>query len=168
MAKERSKEWEALAIAVTAVVGYGETTSTTDKMMMVLAELGYRVVRNDPDHYVCFTEDTWFIEHSLDCRIAGAIGTCRFNTAIRDIADDMRDSEQLGRWRITGIDSEGVPSLEQSAPAEKKKCARCGDSRRVLAPVRPSATSSWPPPTRPCPVCTVKSAGTPAKTEVGE
>jgi len=80
-----------------------------------LVAAGLRIVKNDPHHYVCFTEDTWFIEHSLDCRIAGTIGTCEFNHAILDITAQqaMPDPRQLGRWRITGIDSEGLPSLER-------------------------------------------------------
>lgn len=78
-----------------------------------LIAAGYRIVKNDPEHYVCFTEDTWFIEHSLNCRINGTIGTCEFNHAILNIAEDLPDPEQLGRWRITGIDPEGLPSLER-------------------------------------------------------
>lgn len=81
-----------------------------------LIAAGYRIVKNDPEHYVCFTEDTWFIEHSLDCRINGAIGTCEFNHAVKDLAAELPapPDELLGRWRITGIDTEGIPSLERA------------------------------------------------------
>ena len=81
-----------------------------------LVAAGYRIVRNDPEHYVCFTEDTWFIEHSLDCRIRGAIGTCQFNHAIKDLAAELPapPDDLLGRWRITGINSGGIPSLERA------------------------------------------------------
>ena len=77
---------------------------------------GYRIVKNDPEHYVCFTEDTWFIEHSLDCRVAGTIGICMFNHAILDLADELPAPPEnlLGRWRITGIDEDGRPNLERS------------------------------------------------------
>jgi hypothetical protein len=62
----------------------------------------------------CFTKDTWFIEHSLDCRVNGTIGTCEFNHAIVDFASWLGGppNKLLGRWLITGIDSEGLPNLE--------------------------------------------------------
>lgn len=59
------------------------------------------------------TEDTWFIEHSLDCRIAGTIGTCEFNHAIKDLTEEQYELTP-GRWRITGIDEMGLPSLERA------------------------------------------------------
>lgn len=65
-----------------------------------------------PDHFVNFDVDGWFVEHSMACRLAGTIGTCDYNAAIREIADEP-DAEQFGRWRITDID-EGLPSLERA------------------------------------------------------
>lgn len=81
-----------------------------------LVAAGYRIVKNDPNHYVCFTEDTWFIEHSLDCRIAGTIGTCEFNRSIKDLGEEQYELSP-GRWLITGIDEMGLPSLERANAA---------------------------------------------------
>lgn len=84
------------------------------KIARNLSAAGLRIVKNDPDHYICFTEDTWFIEHSLDCRIAGTIGTCKYNHAILDITSQqaMPDPRQLGRWRIISVTDEGFPILD--------------------------------------------------------
>lgn len=87
--------------------------------------LDYRLVKNEPDHYVTFDETGWFIEHSLDCRIAGTIGTCAHNGAIRAIGEP-KFPDHLGRWRITGIDSEGLPSLERVLPTTEQKEAEDG------------------------------------------
>jgi hypothetical protein len=69
------------------------------------------------DHYVTFDADGWFIEHSVPCRLAGTLGTCVFNAAIREVADEP-DPDQFGRWRITEIDEEGLPSLERAEPSK--------------------------------------------------
>lgn len=62
-----------------------------------------------PDgHFVTFDKDGWFIEHDMTCRLAGTLGTCKYNKAIRLIADDP---DLYGRWEITDVDSEGLPSL---------------------------------------------------------
>lgn len=68
---------------------------------------------NHLDHFVTFTEDRWFIEHSLPCRIAGNMGTCAYHAAIVEVSDDDTDPD-LGRWRITEIDTEGLPALERA------------------------------------------------------
>lgn len=83
------------------------------RLIEKLAEQGYVIVRDEPDHFVTFDEDGWFIEHSVACRVAGTIGTCAYNQAIREIADEP-DPGQMGRWRITEVDSEGLPSLERA------------------------------------------------------
>jgi len=70
------------------------------------------ILKNEPDHYVNFDEDGWFIEHSIPCRVAGTIGTCEYNTAIREVYDEP-DPDDFGRWRIVDIDEEGCPSLER-------------------------------------------------------
>jgi hypothetical protein len=107
-------EYEPIRAALFDVPRGQSAEAAKQKIAENLIAAGLRIVKNDPDHYVCFTEDTWFIEHSLDCRINGTIGTCEFNHAILDITSQqaMPDPRQLGRWRITGIDSEGLPSLE--------------------------------------------------------
>lgn len=72
---------------------------------------------DDADHFVTFDRDGWFVEHSIACRRAGTLGTCAYNVAIREVAidfDSEGDPQQLGRWRITNIDSEGIPSLERA------------------------------------------------------
>lgn len=82
-----------------------------------LGRAGYRIVKDDPNHYVCFTADSWFIEHALECRIAGTIGTCVFNHAILDLADELPapPDDLLGRWLITGINGDGTPQLERAS-----------------------------------------------------
>lgn len=78
---------------------------------------GEKVGEGWADHFVTFDADGWFVEHSLACRLAGTLGTCGYNRAVREVADDgPPDEDDLGRWRITGIDSEGLPELER-APA---------------------------------------------------
>jgi hypothetical protein len=74
----------------------------------IYAELGN-------DHYVIFTEDRWTVEHSVECRISGHMPECDYHAAVRLIADEY-DPDRAGRWRITGIDSEGLPSLERTNP----------------------------------------------------
>lgn len=68
-----------------------------------------------PDgHFVEFDEDMWMIEHDLECRLAGTLGTCKYINAIRMIVEDGGpDLETMGRWRITDVDDEGLPSLER-------------------------------------------------------
>lgn len=80
------------------------------------------ILPNEPDHFVTFDEKGWFVEHSIACRIAGTLGTCEYNDAVRKIADmpDCAlgpyepDSDLFGRWCITEIDSEGLPILERA------------------------------------------------------
>lgn len=90
-----------------------------------LAGDGYVVIRDQPDHFVTFDENGWFIEHSIACRVAGTIATCEYKVALREIAafDAVPDPADMGRWRISNIDSEGLPSLERAAdlePAEEQ------------------------------------------------
>jgi len=67
---------------------------------------------NFADHFVIFDEDAWVVEHSLECRMSGEMQRgCEWQRSIQAIGDDMRG--EPGRWRITGIDSEGLPSLER-------------------------------------------------------
>jgi hypothetical protein len=42
----------------------------------IYAELGN-------DHYAVFGADTWFTEHSVECRLAGQLLTCREGSARR-------------------------------------------------------------------------------------
>lgn len=69
----------------------------------IYAELGN-------DHYVIFTEDRWTIEHSVECRLSGHMPECTYHEAIARIAAEY-DPGMAGRWRIDGIDSEGLPNL---------------------------------------------------------
>lgn len=90
--------------------------STKKADMVSLSELqaeGYAVIPDESDHYVTFAADGWFIEHSVACRIAGTIGTCDFNQAIRDAYGAPPPPEDFGRWCITGIDDEGMPNLRR-------------------------------------------------------
>ncbi len=64
------------------------------------------------EHYVIFSEDRWTVEHSLACRISGEMAECRYHAAVAEIADDYEyEPDQWGRWQITNIDEEGLPSL---------------------------------------------------------
>lgn len=75
---------------------------------------GKVVIVVEPDHYVTFTTTGWFIEHSLNCRMGGKMGECPYHASIDEVADDMTGmgDHGLGRWKITGIDLEGLPHLE--------------------------------------------------------
>lgn len=61
------------------------------------------------DHFVVFSEDHWTVEHSVACRVSGAMAACDFHYAIARVAD--ADNNLMGRFRICEIDSEGLPSL---------------------------------------------------------
>ena len=67
------------------------------------------------EHYVIFTEDRWTVEHSVECKLGGHMHECRYHEAVAGIAEDY-DPGMLGRWRITDIDSKGLPSLERQVP----------------------------------------------------
>jgi hypothetical protein len=82
------------------------------KVIRHLFDHGYVIVPNDPYHYVTFDYTGWFIEHSVACRQAGTLGTCDYNSAIREVADD--DPDLIGRWKIRDLDGEGLPSLERA------------------------------------------------------
>lgn len=41
-----------------------------------LKAYGYRVVKDDPDHIVEFSEVGWTMKHSLECRISGDLFKC--------------------------------------------------------------------------------------------
>lgn len=70
------------------------------------------------DHYVIFTEDGWTTEHSVECRLSGQMHRCAYHDAIAKVAHEF-DPDMAGRWRITGIDSEGLPSLVRQAKARR-------------------------------------------------
>jgi hypothetical protein len=72
----------------------------------IYAELGN-------DHHVIFTEDRWTIEHSVECRLSGHMHECSEHEAIALIAGEY-DPDMAGRWRIDGVDSEGLPSLTRA------------------------------------------------------
>jgi len=54
------------------------------------------------------------VEHSFACRLDGNMPHCAYHTAIERVVGDVPDPADLGRWRITEIDSEGLPSLERA------------------------------------------------------
>lgn len=69
----------------------------------IYAELGN-------DHFVIFTEDRWTIEHSVECRLGGHMHECADHEAVAKIVHGF-GPEMLGRWRIDGVNSDGVPVL---------------------------------------------------------
>jgi len=77
----------------------------------IYAELGN-------DHFVIFTEDRWTIEHSVECRLSGHMHECDQHEAVARVAVGGFDPRMAGRWRIDGIDSEGLPNLVRADPAE--------------------------------------------------
>ena len=80
---------------------------------------------NVQDHFVTFTLHNWSIEHSLQCRMDGLMQRgCSFERAIVKVSDGGPYEDQLGRWRITGIDSEGLPSLEHAELRIRQKRGR--------------------------------------------
>ncbi len=80
-----------------------------------------------PDHFVIFTEDRWTVEHSFACRLSGEMHACPAHKAIATIAEDGYDVNMVGRWRITRVDSEGLPSLERTPQS-----GRSGDPTPVV------------------------------------
>jgi hypothetical protein len=69
------------------------------------------------EHYVVFTEDRWTVEHSAECRLSGHMHECAWHAAVAHIAEDGYEADMDGRWKITGIDSEGLPSFERAESA---------------------------------------------------
>jgi len=65
------------------------------------------------DHYVIFTEDGWTVEHSAECRLSGHMHECGYLVVVRKIAGES-GPDLLGRWRISGIDSGGLPQLDRA------------------------------------------------------
>lgn len=79
-----------------------------------LAELAVDVIGAFwPDHFVVFTEDEWTVEHSMGCRLDGHMQECNYLRAVQKVAEFYPDPEDIGRWRIIDIDSEGMPSFEK-------------------------------------------------------
>jgi hypothetical protein len=74
----------------------------------IYAELGN-------DHHVIFTEDRWTVEHSAECRLSGQMPECAYHAAVALVAD-LPLPNMAGRWRITGIDSSGLPILTPADP----------------------------------------------------
>jgi hypothetical protein len=64
-------------------------------------------------HFVIFTEDRWTIEHSVGCRLGGQMHECEYHAAVARIAGEF-DPDMAGRWRIDGIDDDGLPSLARA------------------------------------------------------
>ena len=58
---------------------------------------------DEPNHYVTFNPDNWFIEHSMACRLAGTIGTCKWNEYVADIPQGV---VAPGRYLIEDDDEE--------------------------------------------------------------
>lgn len=80
-----------------------------DLVLGTLVEAGFQ-----GDHVVIFTEQNgWTLQHSLGCRVNGQMSHCPELLAICKITGDLRRSVPIGQWRITEIDSEGLPSLER-------------------------------------------------------
>jgi hypothetical protein len=67
------------------------------------------------DHYARFYDDSWATEHPRDCwAYQSAHGSaCAYHTAVRRVIGHGAPID--GRWRITGIDGEGLPTLEHAA-----------------------------------------------------
>jgi hypothetical protein len=100
----------ALASAVAETIGAGMVTRkgprelAEDALAVVWEQLGN-------DHYVIFTADGWTTTHSVDCRLSGRMHECPYHAA----AELVAGPDLLGRWKITGIDREGLPEMERDA-----------------------------------------------------
>ena len=66
------------------------------------------------EHFVVFTQDRWTVEHSAECRISGHMHECDWHAAVARVAEDGYEADMDGRWKITHIDSEGLPSFERA------------------------------------------------------
>lgn len=64
------------------------------------------------EHVVEFGPARWGLEHPLSCRVAGSLIDCPYNTAVGLAGADGISTDTFGRWRVTGIDSDGLPVLE--------------------------------------------------------
>jgi len=63
-------------------------------------------------HFVTFGYRGWRVEHSVECRLSGEMERgCLFEEAVHAMGEP--DADQMGRWCITEIDSEGLPSLRR-------------------------------------------------------
>lgn len=126
------------------------------KLIRALKDAGYIIVKDDGGHYVTFDADGGVIEHPVACRQAIPLGTCIYHQSIQEITGDFIDLDMQGRrWRITDIDSEGLPSLELAPNS-----ALCEDCRTVeealLLGFNPIENGEWSDVTTPCdtPTCT--------------
>lgn len=63
------------------------------------------------DHFARFHPGRFVTEHPPGCDTDG--GGCPYGEAVARVATAGVPEE--GRWRITDIDSEGLPSLERAA-----------------------------------------------------
>ena len=63
-------------------------------------------------HSVTFTKCGFGVEHPPGCTTT-LEDPCAYHLAVRRIAAGL-DPDMLGSWRITAIDSEGLPSLERA------------------------------------------------------
>jgi hypothetical protein len=72
-----------------------------------LEKAGLRVIEDQPDHIVEFTEDRWAIQHSVDCRIKGQLLDCEINRAVTHDTSRGRPEwiSKLGRYKVS-IDAE--------------------------------------------------------------
>lgn len=59
------------------------------------------------EHHVTFTDTVFGVEHPADCPTP-----CAYQAAVRRIIGC--GSPIAGRWRITGIDADGLPDLESA------------------------------------------------------
>lgn len=96
------EEW--LRLAVSAAAEAATPAIRAAERERLYAELGN-------DHYVIFTKDRFTVEHSVECKLSGHMHECDWHEAVRRIAVEF-DPAMAGRWRIAGLDSEGLPILE--------------------------------------------------------
>lgn len=78
-----------------------------------------RAVIDQSHHVAVFDEHGWGLEHSLDCRIAQTMTTCKFNRAMErfgaTIGDPTEFIERGPRWVVLDVDDEGLPVMEAAA-----------------------------------------------------
>jgi hypothetical protein len=98
------------AIAAQLIDYYGDPDEGAVATLTASIERAVRDLLGD-GHFVTFTNDRYTVEHSIDCRLGGAMDECKAHTAVQRLADRGFDPALVGRWRIASVNEDGIPDL---------------------------------------------------------
>ena len=84
--------------------------------LAVLNLAGFIVVPDEPEHVLELRDDGWTLQHSLACRLSGALFDCPVNVAVSAHLADTGPPDDLGRFVVT-LDAHGEPGLGAAVPS---------------------------------------------------